>query len=300
VLRTHVLRPTWHAVAPGDIRWLLELTAPRVRAAMAYYDRLLELDDTVYTRSNAALTAALQGGRQLTRAELATALQRAGIESGNLQRLGHLLMRAELDAIVCSGARRGKQHTYALLDERAPQAKRLVRDEALAELAGRYFASHGPATLKDYVWWSGLTAADAKAGLEMIRPRLACDALGGETYYWHAATVPATQSPSPTVYLLPNYDEYLVGYADRGAVFDASWTSALGPRGNILFNHTIIVNGRVAGIWKRGVRKGTAVVTVQPFAPLGATELGAVGGAAGRYGSFLALPMTVELDRAGS
>src|SRR5713226_2242979 len=162
IIRTHVMRPTWHFVAPADIRWMLALTAPRINA---YYNRKLELDDAVFRHSNAVLAKALQGGKQLTRSELASVLQLAGIAADNLLRSTYIIMRAELDGIVCSGARRGKQFTYALLDERVPQTRNLDRDEALAEFARRYFTSHGPATLQDFVWWSGLAAADAKAGL---------------------------------------------------------------------------------------------------------------------------------------
>ncbi len=169
ILRTHVLRPTWHFVTPTDIRWMLALTAQRVHAALNYHNRKLALDNALFAQSNAVLIKALQSGQQLTRTELGAFLQQADIATDDLLRLGHILIHAELEGIVCSGARRGKQFTYALLDERAPQAKTLARDEALAELAKRYFTSHGPATLKDYVWWSGLTVADAKAGIEMVK-----------------------------------------------------------------------------------------------------------------------------------
>ena len=136
ILRTHLLRPTWHFVTPGDIRWVLALTAPRVNAANAYYYRKLELDQTTFRRSHAALVRALQGGQQLTREQLRGVLRQAGIAAEGSLRMGYIMMRAELDGIVCSGARRGKQFTYALLDERVPQTKTLGRDEALAELAG--------------------------------------------------------------------------------------------------------------------------------------------------------------------
>src|SRR6266568_4837740 len=180
ILRTHVMRPTWHFVLPADIRWMLALTAPRVLATIAYYDRTLELDDAVFSQSNAVLAKALQGGKQLTRAELFSELQQAGIATDNLQRIGHILMHAELDGIICSGARRGKQFSYALLDERAPQARTLDCEEALAEFARRYFTSRGPATLQDFVWWSGLTVADARAGLEMVKPQLVHAVVDGQ------------------------------------------------------------------------------------------------------------------------
>src|SRR5947209_7142471 len=217
ILRTHVMRPTWHFVLPADIRWMLALTAPGVLATIAYYDRTLGLDDTVFTHTNTVLAKALQGGKQLTRAELASVLQQVGIATDNVQRTGHVLMHAELDGIICSGARSGKQFTYALLDERAPQARTLDRGEALAEFARRYFTSRGPATLQDFVWWSGLTVADARTGLEMVTSQLMYEIIDDQTYWFSPSTSP-TKDLSQTVYLLPNYDEYIVGYTDRSAV----------------------------------------------------------------------------------
>lgn len=162
ILRTHLMRPTWHFVTPADIRWILALTAPRVHAVNAYSYRKFGLDRGIFARSRVAFERALQGGKQLTRLELASVLGRAGIPAESL-RLAYLMMQAELDGVICSGARRGNQFTYALLDERAPHVKNLEREEALAELTRRYLSSHGPATLSDYVWWSGLTARDAPA-----------------------------------------------------------------------------------------------------------------------------------------
>src|SRR5213078_2598445 len=218
ILRTHVMRPTWHFVSPADVRWLLALTAPRVHAASAYYNRKLELDDAVFRYTNAVLANALQGEKQLTRDELASALQQAGIVTEGEQRVTHIMMRAELDGIICSGARRGKQFTYALLAERAPQARTLARDEALAELTMRYFTSHGPATVQDFVWWSGLTVADARAGIESLKSQLVQEVIDGQIYWFSASTPPAKVSSS--TYLLPYFDEYTVGYTDRSAVFD--------------------------------------------------------------------------------
>ena len=237
-------------------------------------------------RSNAALAKALQGGKQLTRSQLATVLQQAGIATDDLQRFTYLMMRAELDGIVCSGARRGKQFTYALLDERAPQARTLDRDEALAEFARRYFTSHGPATLQDFVWWSGLTVTDARAGLEMVRSQLTHEVIDGQTY-WFSISTPPAKDLSSTVYLLPNFDEYIVGYTDRSAVFDASHTKKLDPRGNILFNYTIVMDGRVVGTWKRTLKKDAVIITSSLFTPLNTAETRAFTASANRYGAFL-------------
>ena len=291
ILRTHLLRPTWHFVTPADIRWMLALTAPRVNAANAYQYRHLALDDAIFKHSNAALAEALRGGGQLTRAQLGAALERAGIALDNL-RLTHLMMRAELDGVVCSGARQGKQFTYALLDERVPPTAILERDEALMELTRRYFSSRGPATVQDFVWWSGLTTADANAGLSMIKSQLAHEALDGRTY-WYATSMPVAKSSARTARLLPNYDEYIVGYQDRSAAVDADRTPQVDARDNVLFNHTIMIDGRVVGTWKRTLKKNTVLIEVSPFTSLTKAETRAVAAAARQYGAFLDLPVTL-------
>src|SRR6266700_1626114 len=287
ILRTHVMRPTWHFVSPADIRWLLALTAPRVLAASAYYNRKLELDDAVFRSTNAVLTNALQGGKQLTRDELASALRQAGIVTQGEQRVTYIVMRAELDGIICSGARRGKQYTYALLAERAPQARILDRDEALAELTMRYFMSHGPATVQDFVWWSGLTVIDAKAGLEMVKPQLVHEVVDGQTY-WFSPSTPLVQDLSQAAYLLPNYDEYTVGYTDRSAIFDVLHTNKLDPRGGLLAN-AMVLDGQVIGTWRRTFKKNTVVIEVNTFVPLSNTETRAFAASANRYGAFLTM-----------
>jgi DNA glycosylase AlkZ-like len=297
ILRTHVMRPTRHFVLPADIRWMLALTAPRVIAASAYYYRTLGLDDTVFTHSNTVLAKALQGGRQLTRAELASVLQQVGIATHNVQRTGQIIMRAELDGIICSGARRGKQFTYALLAERAPRARRLDRDEALAELASRYFTSHGPATLQDFVWWSGLTAADAKAGLEMVTSQLMHEVVEGQAYWFASSTSPANDL-SQTVYLLPNFDEYIVGYTDRSAVFDASHIQKLDTRENVLFQHTFVMDGQIIGTWKRTRKKDSVLLTPTLFTTLTDTEYRAFTASTSRYSSFLGIPVHIDLHEA--
>lgn len=286
ILRTHVMRPTWHFVAPADIRWMLTLTAPRVNAFNAYYYRKLALDDAVFLRSNAVLAKALQGGKQLTRAELVSVLKQSGIATDNLGFL-YLLGRAELDGVICSGARRGKQFTYALLEERAPQARTLERDEALAELTRRYFTSHGPATLQDFVWWSGLSTTDTRAGLETVKSQLMYEVIDGQTY-WFSPSAPLAKDLSPTAYLLPNYDEYIVGYTDRSASFDDTrHAKKLDARGNILFNHMMVINGQIAGTWKRTLKKNIVVIEANPLTPLSKAETRALATSANRYGAFL-------------
>ena len=294
ILRTHILRPTWHFVLPADIRWMLALTAPRIIAASAYYYRTLGLDDTVFSHSNAVLAKALQGGKQLTRPELVSVLQRAGIVTDDLQRFTYIMMRAELDGIICSGGRRGKQFTYALLDERAPQARTLDREESLAELARRYFTSHGPATLQDFVWWSGLTVADARIGLEMVTSQLMHEVIDGQTY-WRSASMPSAKDLSQTIYLLPNFDEYTVGYTDRSAIFDMSDAEKFGTPGNVL-NPTIVLDGLVVGTWKRTIKKDTVTLTPSLFTTLTKAESRALIESASRYSAFLNIPVNIDLN----
>lgn len=279
ILRTHVMRPTWHFVTPADIRWMLELTAPRMRAAVAYYDRQLGLDDALYARSNKVIAEALEGEKYLTRAELAKVLAKAGIAADG-QRLGHIVSHAEVDAVICSGPRRGKQFTYALLSERAPQAKALSRDEALAELTRRYFIAHGPATERDFSWWSGLTLADVRAGLAMVVADLAHEEIDGQAYWFAQSPAPAAETSE--AFLLPTYDEFLVGYEGFGAALT-------GGRGNgerTVFTATVVIGGKVVGNWRRTITKNAAVIEVVPFDPLSPSEREAVFTAAERYGAF--------------
>ncbi len=293
ILRTHIMRPTWHFVTPADIRWMLMLTAPRVHAASAYYYRATELDDALFAKSHAVLVEALQGGKQLTRTELASALQQAGIACDNLLRLGYIIIHAELDGIICSGARRGKQFTYALLDERAPQSSVLGREAALAEFALRYFTGHGPATLQDFVWWSGLTVADTRAGLDMVSSQLVREVIDGQVYWSSGAAMPANDL-SQTIYLLPNYDEYTVGYADRSAMINEADLPKFDPRMGTLGN-VIVLNGRIVGIWKRTLKKHSVIITPTLFTPLNESETRALVEAANRYGAFLDMQASLLL-----
>jgi ribosomal protein S18 acetylase RimI-like enzyme len=289
ILRTHVLRPTWHFVTPANIRWMLDLTGPRVKASMMSYYRQHDLGDAVFAQSNDVLARALEGGKHLTRAELGAALAAAGIRADDAMRVAFMVGQAELDGVVCSGPRRGKQHTYALLAERAPNARRLGHDEALAELARRYFTSHGPATVQDYVWWSGLTSTDARTGLELVRSELVEDEIDGQTY-WLSPSTPAANVAAGTTFLLPVYDEYAVAYKDRSAILDPAYAEA---SGNGIFSSPILMHGRVAGIWKRTFRKDSVVIEAEPFVPFSPAEWDAFAAAAARYGDFLGLPVVL-------
>jgi hypothetical protein len=290
ILRTHAMRPTWHFVAPDDIRWLLMLTSPRVHAINAAYYRKLELDNAVLARSAAVLSNALTGGKHLTRAELAAALEAAGIMHAmdDRLRLTYLVMHAELEGLICSGTMRGKQHTYALLDERAPPARSLDRDEALAELVRRFFTSHGPATVKDFAWWSGLSSADARAGLEMNRSHLDT-AVANEKTYWFAPQTPLAPTSSPIAHLLPAYDEYTIAYKDHSAILDPQYLAQIVAA----FGIVIAIDGQITGGWKRVVAKDNVLLTLNPFNALNAAEQEAVARAVQRYQAFLGKPIVL-------
>jgi hypothetical protein len=292
ILRTHVLRPTWHFVTPADIRWLLKLTAPRVNAASRYYYRKHELDDAVFKRSQKVLAKALSGGNYLTRDVLRKALQRSGIVVDEALRFTLILFRAELDGLICSGPRTGKQFTYALLDERVPAVKVIKRDEALAELTRRYFTSHGPATSADFMWWSGLASADVKKGLEMVNQQLASEVIDGQIYWQSSSTEYSKRIPR-VAYLLPTFDEYLVAYKDRSMVMDPR-ISKRSSSDNYLFRWPIVWDSRIVGTWNRKIERAAVTISINPLVPLNKTETGAIADAASRYGDFLNLTTSLQ------
>jgi hypothetical protein len=288
ILRTHVLRPTWHFVSPDDLRWLLALSGPRVNARCATYYKKLELDANLLTRSRKVFERVLEGGHQLTRAELQSALARARISVTGV-RLAFVVLRAELDAAICSGARRGKQFTYALFDERVPARKPLTRDEAVAALTARFFTGHGPATIKDFVWWSGLTVQDARAGIAMVTPALAKQDVGDRTY-WFVPSKASAPAASPTGFLLPNYDEYLVAYKDRDAGVSTVVAQRMVEGKFDAYAHPLVVDGKLAGTWRRDVTARSARVIVSPFGRLSRESSRALDSATARFATFLEVP----------
>jgi Winged helix DNA-binding domain len=291
ILRTHILRPTWHFVPRDDIRWMLSISGPRVLAMSASYFRRMELDARVIARTQAIFAKALAGGRALTRTELAAALGRGGIIASG-QRLAAIVFHAELDQLVCSGPRRGKQFTYMRLDERAPDARRMDREAALAELTRRYFRSHGPATIKDFVWWSGLRVQDAKQGLELLGTSIVQEQVGDLTY-WMLPSRAAAPSATGLVHLLPNYDEYLIAYRDRGQVQGLP-ISADAPRHIDVYAHFLTMDGRFAGTWRRAERGGGVTVTTTPLGRYSRAHRTSLAGAAQRMAQFLGKDVTIR------
>lgn len=291
LIRTWPMRSTLHLVAPGDVRWMLQLLAPRVIAGSAGRYRQLELNEAVFARCQDHFQQALQGGKQLTRPELYGVLAQAHIPTANARGL-HILGHLAQKGLICFGPRRGKQPTFTLLEEWVPPAPARDREEALAELARRYFGSHGPATGHDFAWWSGLKLADARLGTALAAGALAKEVIGGQTY-WFAPSMPVAPDAPPAAFLLPAFDEYTVAYRDRSAILDARFAKRLNAGGGIL-NPVMVAGGQVAGTWKRKRKPRAVALALHPFKALPASQVEAFAAAAGRYGEFLNLP--VELS----
>jgi hypothetical protein len=284
ILRTHVLRPTWHFVTSKDIRWMLDLTAPRILSSLAHARRFLSLDKKTLKKCNDVLAKALSGGKQLTRDEVRSILQQAKIDTSGL-RFIHLLEHAELERVICSGRKKEKQFTYALFDERA-SARTLEHEEALAELTKRFFTSRGPATIYDFAWWSGLSVSDAKKGIEMVKQRFKREILDGKEYFFQVPSLFENEFAQTTL-LLPNYDEYVVSYKDRTEAIDKKHLAIISKERNAVFTNSILVNGKIAGTWQRAIKNNSVTVNTRLFSSLSKTKQQLVTKAAIRYGKFL-------------
>ena len=280
IVRTHVLRPTWHFVAAEDLHWMLALTGSRLNAINRRYGMTLGLDERLFDRVRGIVERALDG-QSLTRPEIATELRRRRIAATG-QRLAHLLFDLEVQRVICSGPRRGNQFTYRLAPP-VPSGGLPGRDEGLSALSTRYFRSHGPATVKDFAWWSGLTMSEAKIGA-----RAAGNAV--------LSGAPGPDSVARATYLLPNYDEYLIAYRDRGAVLDPDRARNYGVFTSQEHPHQVVVDGRVAGSWRRTIGATSLRVDVRSYARLSPGQQLDIVREGKRYGRFLAVPAEVHLD----
>jgi hypothetical protein len=264
---------------------MLALTSPRIRQIMSYSNRQLGFDDVVFRRLNKALVKALEGGRSITRPEIHKVIERARINVSGDQRLGHLLMNAELDCVICSGRRQGKQSTYALVDERVPAVAPLSRDESLRRLAAIYFTTRGPATERDFAWWSGLTVADARLAIKMIGSELEKVDVDGRSYWIGVGS--REPSDESSAHFLPNYDEYFIAYRDRAALAQRLIKAGHDERTDNLFTHIAVVNGQLVGTWKRMSSKRGPRIELVRLTNITRKELTGFKNAAERYGNFL-------------
>jgi hypothetical protein len=282
ILRTHALRPTWHFVTPADARWLLALNAPRVAAAMGARDRQLELDARTYAHADRAIARFLEAEGPQRRKPIAAAVQRAGVATST-ERMIHILMHSELEAIVCSGPREGAQHTYDLLDRRAPTDRAHTPADPVAELAERYFASHGPATERDFAWWSGLKMADVRAGVATAIPRLR-EQHDGDGTRWFSSPAAPLPGRSAGALMLGAYEETTIAYKDLRVV-----PVAEAPPRSIGWR-PILAGDRMAGLWKRTTQPNEVLVEATLLAPLGRTATAALERETRRFGRFLGRP----------
>ena len=295
ILRTHVLRPTWHFVRPDDIRWLIDVTAPRIRRVAVQLQRSLELHDDVLDASAREITDALAGGGHLTRESLRARLDDAGLPTEG-QRLGVILLNAELEGLICSGAMHGRDHTYALVAERAPAARRLDRGEALAELALRYFTGHGPATERDLAYWATITVTDVRAGLAAVADELENFRHDGRTY-WFKNLPPDDARLDPRAHLLQILDEYSRGYQDSRHVLDVD---DLVPAARPSTVGMTLVDSQMVGGMRRTVAANRVTFAVDLYRELTDDEHDAVRAAADRYGHFLGLEAAVVTTPSGT
>ncbi len=284
ILRTHVLRPTWHLVAAEDIYWMLALTAPGILSATRSRHQQLGLTKSFLHKCYRIMEKSLRDGRHLTRTELMTVLQRAHLRTEGDNRAAHITFCAELEGILCSGASKGKAQTYALLTERVPARTVLPRDAALETLATRYFRSHGPATVQDFTWWSGLPAKDARKAHAMIRNTLSMMHYNDRQYWFGEDGTPARTGQSAL--LLPAYDEFLISYKDRSTMLSSAHIAdAISANG--LFRPIITSNRKVWGLWKRTIQKDVVTIETQYFERAGNTLQSQVRRSSTTYGKFL-------------
>ena len=280
ILRTHLLRPTWHLVSAQDIRWMLVLSAAQIKARLRSRHKGLGLSEAVIEHSTAVIETALRAGAHLTRQELFGRLEKAGFDAGD-NRYHHLVLYAELNGVVCSGAQRDGKPTYALFEQRVPKTAPIRREEALAKLARTYFTSRCPATVQDFVWWSGLSAGEARQGLELVKAEFVSEGIAGETY-WFPNGFAAHEENQENVVLLPAFDEFIISYRDRRAVLlEEVQGKAISSNG--VFRPVVVRDGQVIGLWKRE----RARVGVELFGAPGEGVERKIEEAAGRYGRFL-------------
>ena len=251
ILRTHTMRPTWHFVSPEDIQWLLQLTSPRVQKLNALYYRKFNLDTKVFSKAMNVMQSALHNHHYLTRDEIKAKLAQVGIEA-SLIRLAYIIMYAELEGLICSGPRKGKQFTYALIEEKVKNSKTRSNEEALFELVARYLKTRGPATVNDMSWWSGLTIADVKKGIQLLQDELGTFDLEGREYFYYPSSLDS-KPKKPVTFLVPDYDEYGIGYKDRSIYQKPDFGSSK-RKHDPVYKHAICVDGFFRGLWKREVK----------------------------------------------
>lgn len=295
IIRIHVLRPTWHYVSAGDLAWMLDLSAPKIMPSLKYRQHFLGLTPEVLSRSNEIICGALKG-KQSEREEIATWLKSEGIElktqgESAENRLSHILLWAELSGIICSGRTIRDKQTYALISERIPAGKKPSRKDALGKLASKYFKSHGPATLKDFGWWSGLNAGDIRTALESAVDELESTVTDSVKYWFGRGQQPGKEVKQ--AWLIPAFDEIIISYTDRSAMLSSDHHGKA-VSSNGIFRPVVIIENVVAGLWKAVKAKDRLIIEITAFRDPKKQDRTAIGKAADSYGSFLGLKTEVK------
>jgi hypothetical protein len=288
IIRTHVLRPTWHLVDAGDVRWMLALTAPGVKRAYMGMSRTLGMDDKFMADSNKKIARMLSKGVAMTREEIMAGLK-FNRDVQNDIRPSLIMMNAEQDAVVCNGPTRGKNITYMLMDARVSPGEKLRRDESLARLAYTYFNSHGPATVADFAWWSGLGINDARRGAASVSAQLESETVEGLTRYFTDHGMPQKKG----VHLLPAFDEYLVSYKDREVSIAISHQPKAFTK-NGIFRPVIVDSGNVSGTWKRDVKGNRVIIEATLFEEMSIAKKALIARRAGDFAGFLKRDLTMD------
>lgn len=253
ILRTHILRPTWHFVSSGDIRWMLNLTGHRVCLALKSWCKKLGISDNLYTKTLRLFEKILDGNEGLTKQEIFDEFVKKGFEP-NADIVNSFILYAESQGFICSGVEKNGNHTYALLDERVPLSNNYTKEESLAMLATKYFCSHSPASLQDFTWWSGLSISEAKQAVKLIEHDLIADRYGALNLFVHHSYAKGVQT-NDVLHFLPSYDEYLISYKDRSTVMKPEfYHKAFNNFG--IFQPVILYNGQIVGNWKKMIKKG--------------------------------------------
>jgi winged helix DNA-binding protein len=291
IVRTWPMRGTLHFIPAADARWMLELLTPRIIRGTAGRHRQLELDDAVFRRSRTLIARALKQHPILSRGALFGVLEKGGVSTAG-QRGIHIVQRLCMERMLSFGPHAAKQPTFVLFDDWIRTSRQLERDDALRTLAERFFISHGPATLRDFVWWTGLTVADAKIGLQLAQPSLERVATV-DSELWMSGERSANDASTSRAYLLPGFDELLLGYKDRSATFAPEYAGRISPGGNGMFQSTLIFDGRVCGLWRRSARAKSVEIGASPFVPLKASQRKAFAGAAERYAHYVGAPVSL-------
>ncbi len=299
IVRSWPMRRTIHCMAAEDARWMIRMLAPRGIARMKPYYRAMNITDDDLSRSGKILESALACRTPLTRAELYERLNADGVAANipDVPMRGlHLLVHWAQAGLICLAARRGKQPTFALFDDWTPRGRDLSGDDALAELAAVYFRAHAPATVKDFSWWSGLTMGEVRRAVYLAGDLLCSATIDGVEYWFMGRAVASSPGPLP-VLLLPPFDEYTVGYADRGAAGDPTLLATIGHG----LAPNILVNGRITGTWKRtAAAQGSVAVTTGLLRTLNRKEQTGLARAIKNYAEFLGCPLATPAKRTES